>query len=48
MLDRLIEPFSAIRRLIENRVPALIVMLWVSWALADVGALRSRVAHIID
>ena len=46
-LDRLIEPFSATRRLIENRVPTLIAVLWVSWALAGVGALFLRLAHVI-
>jgi hypothetical protein len=34
VLDRLIEPFIATRRLIENRVPTLMVVLWVSWTLA--------------
>ena len=46
-LDRLIEPFSATRRLIENRVTTLIAVLWVSWGLAGVGALCLRVAHVI-
>ncbi|MGD0018306.1 MAG: hypothetical protein ABSD62_03550 [Candidatus Limnocylindrales bacterium] len=46
-LDRLIEPFSATRRLIENRVPTLIAVLWVSWALAGIGALCLRLAHVI-
>jgi hypothetical protein len=46
-LDRLIEPFSATRRLIENRVPMLIAVLWVSWALAGIGALFLRLAHVI-
>jgi hypothetical protein len=46
-LDRLIEPFSATRRLIENRVPMLIAVLWVSWALAGIGALCLRLAHVI-
>src|SRR5271157_3408418 len=46
-LDRLIEPFSATRRLIENRVPALIAVLWVSWSLAGIGALCLRLAHVI-
>jgi hypothetical protein len=46
-LDRLVEPFSATRRLIENRVPTLIAVLWVSWALAGAGALCLRVAHVI-
>ena len=46
-LDRLIEPFSATRRLIENRVPTLIAVLWVSWSLAGIGALFLRLGHII-
>jgi hypothetical protein len=46
-LDRLIERFSPTRRLIENRVPALIATLWVSWALAGIGALCLRLAHVI-
>jgi hypothetical protein len=48
-LDRLIEPFSAsaTRRLIENRVPALIAVLWVSWVIAGVGALYLRARGII-
>ena len=46
-LDRLIEPFSATRRLIENRVPTLIAVLWVSWSLAGIGALCLRLAHVI-
>ena len=46
-LDRLIERFSPTRRLIENRVPALIATLWVSWAIAGVGALWLRLAHVI-
>lgn len=48
-LDRLIEPFSssATRRLIENRVPALIAVLWVSWAIAGVGALYLRAQGFI-
>jgi len=46
-LDRLAEPFSATRQLIENRVPTLIAVLSVSWALASVGALGLRVAHVI-
>ena len=46
-LDRLIERFSPTRRLIENRVPALIATLWISWALAGVGALCLRLADII-
>jgi len=49
-LDRLIEPFSAsaTRRLIENRMPALIAVLWVSWSIAGAGALCLRLAHVID
>jgi hypothetical protein len=46
-LDRLIERFSPTRRLIENRVPALIATLWVSWAIAGVGALCLRLAGVI-
>ena len=48
-LDRLIEPFnlSATRRLIENRVPALIAVLWVSWVIAGVGALYLRATGVI-
>ncbi len=46
-LDRLIERFSPTRRLIENRVPALIALLWVSWAIAGVGALCLRLAGVI-
>ena len=48
-LDRLVEPFSssATRRLIENRVPALIALLWVSWVIAGVGALYLRAQGII-
>ena len=48
-LDRLVEPFSssATRRLIENRVPALIAVLWVSWVIAGVGALYLRAQGII-
>ncbi len=46
-LDRLIERFSPTRRLIENRVPALIAVLWVSWAIAGVGALFLRLSHVI-
>ena len=48
-VDRLVEPFStsATRRLIENRVPALIATLWVSWSIAGVGALILRLTHVI-
>lgn len=46
-LDRLIEPFSATRRLIENRVPMLIAVLWIAWAIAGVGALYLRAARVI-
>jgi hypothetical protein len=48
-LDRLIEPFSAsaTRRLVENRVPALIAILWVSWVIAGVGAVYLKATHII-
>ena len=46
-LDRLIERFSPTRRLIENRVPALIATLWISWAIAGIGALCLRLARII-
>jgi hypothetical protein len=46
-LDRLIEPFSATRRLIETRVPMLIATLWIAWAIAGVGALYLRAARII-
>ena len=48
-VDRLVEPFSAsaTRNLIENRVPALIAVLWVSWSIAGVGALFLRLAHFI-
>jgi hypothetical protein len=46
-LDRLIEPFSATRRLIENRVPMLIAVLWIAWAIAGVGALYLRAAKVI-
>jgi hypothetical protein len=48
-LDRLIEPFtsSATRRLLENRVPMLIAVLWVAWMIAGVGALCLRLAHVI-
>jgi hypothetical protein len=47
-VDRLIEPFSKTRRLIENRVPALIAVLWVSWVMAGLGALYLRASHIIQ
>jgi hypothetical protein len=43
----LIEPFSATRRLIENRVPKLIAVLWIAWAIAGVGALYLRAAKVI-
>lgn len=46
-LDRLIEPFSATRRLVENRVPMLIAILWFAWAIAGVGALYLRAAHLV-
>lgn len=46
-LDQLIERFSPTRRLIENRVPALIATLWVSWAIGGIGALCLRLAHVI-
>ena len=48
-LDRLVEPFnaSATRRLIENRVPALIAVLWISWVIAGVGALYLRAQGLI-
>lgn len=48
-LDRLIEPFSAsaTRRLVENRVPALIALLWISWVIAGVGAVYLKASHII-
>jgi hypothetical protein len=46
-LDRLIEPFSATRRLIENRVPGLIAVLWLAWAIAGAGALYLRATHLI-
>jgi hypothetical protein len=46
-MDRLIEPFSATRRLVETRVPTLIAALWIAWAVAGVGALYLRAAHII-
>jgi hypothetical protein len=46
-LDRLIEPFSATRRLIENRVPMLVAILWLAWAVAGVGALYLRASHVI-
>ena len=48
-LDRLVEPFSssATRRLIENRVPALIAVLWISWVVAGVGAVYLKASHII-
>ena len=48
-LDRLVEPFSssATRRLIENRVPAVIAVLWISWVIAGVGALYLRAGGII-
>jgi hypothetical protein len=43
-LDRLVEPFSATRRLIENRVPTLIAVLSVSWALGLARGTRHRTA----
>jgi hypothetical protein len=48
-LDRLVEPFnsSATRRLIENRVPMLIAILWVAWVIAGVGALYLRAQGLI-
>jgi hypothetical protein len=48
-LDRLVEPFnsSATRRLIENRVPTLIAILWVAWVIAGVGALYLRAQGLI-
>jgi hypothetical protein len=38
---------SATRRLIENRVPALLALLWVSWVIAGVGALCLHAQGII-
>lgn len=46
-LDRLIEPFSATRRLIENRVPMLIAVPWIAWSIGGVGALYLRAAKLI-
>jgi hypothetical protein len=46
-LDRLIEPFSATRRLIETRVPMLIAVLWLAWGAAGVGALYLKAAQVI-
>jgi hypothetical protein len=46
-LDRLIEPFSATRRLIEIRVPMLIAVLWIAWSIGGVGALYLRAAKLI-
>jgi len=48
-LDRLVEPFSssATRRLIENRVPMLIAVLWIAWVIAGVGALYLRAQGLI-
>jgi hypothetical protein len=46
-MDRLIEPFSATRRLIENRVPMLIAVLWIAWSIGGVGALYLRAAKLI-
>lgn len=46
-LDRLIEPFSTTRRLIENRVPMLIAVLWIAWSIGGVGALYLRAAKLI-
>jgi hypothetical protein len=46
-LDRLIEPFSATRRLIETRVPMLIAVLWIAWVVAGVGALYLRATKVI-
>ena len=46
-LDRLIEPFSATRLLIENRVPMLIAVLWIAWSIGGVGALYLRAAKLI-
>jgi hypothetical protein len=48
-VDRLIEPFrtSPTRNLIENRVPATIALLWVSWSIAGVGALALRLSGVI-
>jgi hypothetical protein len=46
-LDRLIEPFSATRRLIENRVPMLIAVLWIAWSISGVGALYLRATKVI-
>jgi hypothetical protein len=46
-LDRLIEPFSATRRLIENRAPMLIAVLRIAWAIAGGGALYLRATKVI-
>jgi hypothetical protein len=46
-LDRLIEPFSATRRLIENRAPMLIAVLRIAWAIASGGALYLRATKVI-
>ena len=46
-VDRLVEHFSKTRRLIENRIPALIAILWLSWVLAGLGALYLRASHLI-
>ena len=48
-LDRVVEPFSssATRRLIENRVPMLIAVLWFAWVIAGIVVLYLKATHII-
>ena len=46
-MERLIEPFSATRHLIETRVPILIAVLWIAWVIAGVGALYLRATKVI-
>ena len=48
-LDRLVEPFSssATRRLIENRVPTLIAVLWLAWMIAGLAVLFLKATHVL-
>jgi hypothetical protein len=48
-IDRVVEPFSssATRRLIENRVPMLIAVLWFAWVIAGLVVLYLKATQII-
>jgi hypothetical protein len=48
-IDRVVEPFSssATRRLIENRVPMLIAVLWFAWVVAGLVVLYLKATQII-